>query len=202
MMRALVLVTPALLGGCISLLPAPPPPPRIFVLEAGPVAPAQQARVDAVIAVSAPTGERSILGPDLVWRSGDELAFVAQTQWSNRAEPALQSLLVETLARQGRFRAATRAGEARADYEIRWDVQDFEIDGAAMSARFVADVRLVDVRGRRILEQRMISAEAPLSDRSSSVAAQALAQAARAGAGEIAGFAADAALRAEAARSE
>lgn len=78
MMRAIILVPIALLGGCISLLPEPPPPPRVFVLEPADVARSSQAPlVDAVIAVAPPTGERAILGTDLVWRSGDELAFVA-----------------------------------------------------------------------------------------------------------------------------
>jgi ABC-type uncharacterized transport system auxiliary subunit len=98
MMRASIVPALLLLGGCISLLPEPPPPPRVFVLEAADVATRADApRVDAVIAVSAPTGERSILGTDLVWRTGDELAYVSQTQWSTRAEFALQSMLVETL---------------------------------------------------------------------------------------------------------
>lgn len=196
MTRAVLLLAPVLLGGCISLLPEPPPPPRIFVLEAGDVARAQAGPVDAVVAVATPSGERSILGSELGWRTGDELAFVAQTQWSSRADTALQSLVVDTLVREQRFHAAVRSGEARADYEVRWEVLDFEVDSVAMRARFVADVKLIDTRTRRIMAQNIISAEAPVADRSASVAAQALAAAARSGAGQISVFAADAAARA------
>jgi ABC-type uncharacterized transport system auxiliary subunit len=194
MMRALIFAPLLLLGGCIPLLPEPPPPPRIFALEAGEVAPAASTPAhDAVIAVAQPVGERAILGTDLVWRTGDELAFVAQTQWSTRAEFALQSMLVETLTRQNQFRAATRIGDGRADIEVRWEILDFEIDAESMQARFSADVRIVQSPGRRIVAQRIVSAEAPVSDRSSTAAAQALARAAREGSARIGDFAAEAA---------
>lgn len=196
MKRASILLPVLMLGGCISLLPEPPPPPRIFALEPGDVAPlVQPGPVDAVIAVSQPAGERAILGTDLVWRTGDELAFVAQTQWSTRAEFALQSMLVETLTRQGAFRAATRSGDGRADYEIRWEVLDFQIAQDDMKARFVADVRIVQAPGRRIVAQRIIGAEAPVESRSSNAAAQALSRAAREGSARISAFAAETAAQ-------
>ncbi len=192
MMRASILLFAAMLGGCISLLPEPPPPPRTYVLEAQDVQELAGAPIDAVIAVAQPTGERAILGADLVWRTGDTIAYVAQSQWSNRAADALQQTLSETLIRQGRFRSSTRSGEARADYEIRWEVLDFEVREEDMTARFSADVRLV-AQGRRIIASQIISTSAPVSDRSSSVAAQALARAAREGSARIGVFAADAA---------
>lgn len=195
MMRATFLLPLLLLGGCISLLPDPPPPPRTYVLEAQNVAELDGAPVDAVVGVSVPNGERAILGSDLIWRTGDTLAYVAESQWSNRAADALQAMLVETLIRQGRFRASTRTGEARADYEIRWEVLDFEVREESMSARFAADVRIV-APGRRIIASRLIVAEAPVASRSSSAAAQALARAAREGGARIGEFAADAAAEA------
>jgi len=194
---SILLLATTMLGGCISLLPEPPPPPRTFVLEAQNVAELSGPPVDGVVGIAQPTGERSILGGDLVWRTGDTIAYVAETQWSNRAADALQAMLAETLSRQGRFRAATRSGEARADYEIRWEVLDFEVREDDMKAHFVADVRLVE-QGRRIVASRIISTEAPVSDRSSSVAAQALARAAREGSARIGEFAADAATEARA----
>ncbi|MBC7769740.1 MAG: membrane integrity-associated transporter subunit PqiC [Phycisphaerales bacterium] len=197
MKRALVLVSLTMLGGCITLLPEPPPPPATFVLEAQNVQPAQGAPIDAVVVVAEPTGERTILGSDLIWRTGDSIAYVSQTQWSSRAADALQQTLVETLVRQGRFRSAARNGEARADYQIRWEVLDFEVQEETMTARFVADVRLVE-DGRQIVASRIITAEAPVSSRSSSVAADALARAAREGSARIGEFAADAAAEARA----
>ncbi len=195
MMRALLLVSLTALSGCISLLPEPPPPPRTFVLEAQNVIATQGAPINAVIGVATPNGERAILGSDLIWRTGDSIAYVDQTQWSSRAADSLQQMLVETMVRQGRFRAATRAGEARSDFEIRWEVLDFEVQEESMQARFVAEVRLVR-QGRQIVASRIISTEAPVASRSSQVAADALARAAREGSARIGEFAADAAAEA------
>jgi ABC-type uncharacterized transport system auxiliary subunit len=195
---AILFAATALLSGCISLLPEPPPPPTTFVLEAQNVEALAGEPVDAVIAVAAPSGERAILGSDLVWRTGDTLAFVSQVAWSNRAADALQQTLAETIIRQGRFRSSTRSGEARADYEIRWEVLDFEVREETMTARFSADVRLVE-QGRRIVASELVTAEAPVSGRSSSAAAQALARAAREGSARIGMFAADAVTEARAA---
>ncbi len=192
---AALLLTVSMLGGCITLLPKPPPPPRTYVLEARNIEPLQGEPVDAVIAIAQPTGERSILGSDLIWRTGDTVAYVDQSQWSSRAADALQQILAETIISQGRFRAATRTGEARADYEIRWEVLDFEVREEDMTAHFRADVRLV-APGRRIIASRIIDTSAPVSARSSSVAAEALARAAREGSARIGEFAADAAVEA------
>ncbi|MEZ5959364.1 MAG: ABC-type transport auxiliary lipoprotein family protein [Hyphomonadaceae bacterium] len=197
---ASLLLAASMLGGCISLLPEPPPPPRTYVLEARNVEALQGEPIDAVIAVALPNGERAILGADLIWRTGDTIAYVDQSQWSNRAADALQQILVETIGGQGRFRAATRSGEARGDYEIRWEVLDFEVHEDDMMAHFRADVRVV-APGRRIIASRIIDTTAPVGARSSSVAAEALARAAREGSARIGEFAADAALEAEAARA-
>jgi ABC-type uncharacterized transport system auxiliary subunit len=201
MTRAFLLASLALLGGCISLLPKPPPPPQVFALEVQEVERVTGERVGAVVSVALPSGERTILGTDVIWRTGDQLAFVDQMQWSNRAELSLQSMLVETLSRQERFAAAVRSGEARTEYEIRWNVLDFEVREDTMQARFVADVNLVQSPGRRIVASETVTAVAPVSGRSQTLAAQALARAAREGSARIGMFAADAAAQAETARA-
>jgi ABC-type uncharacterized transport system auxiliary subunit len=193
MKRAFMLLPIAALGGCVTLLPPAPPPPRLFVLEAGGVAREQAAPIAAVAAVAAPTGERALLGTDLAWRNGDELAFVAGSQWSARAEAALQSVLIETMVRQGRFNAVTRSGEGRSDYELRWEVLDFQIVEASMQARLVANVQVLAMPGRRVIAQDIIVGEAAVSDRSASLAADALVRAARDGSARIGAFAANAA---------
>ncbi len=201
MKRVLILAAALTLGGCISLLPKAPPPPRTFMLGAGDIARVQGAPIDAVIAVAQPTGERSLLGTDMVWSTGEEVAYVGHTQWSAHADDALQAMLVETLSRQGRFRAAGRSGETAAQYEVRWEVLNFQIDNASMSARFRADVKLTQAPGRQVLSHEIIEASAPVPDRSQTSAAAALTQAAREGAARVAMFAADAAAQAETARA-
>ena len=95
MRRALLLLPLLLVGGCISLLPKPPPPPRVFALEASNVERVQGAPISDVITVGEPSGEDAIIGTSLVWRTGDQLASIAQTQWSDDASDALQAMLVE-----------------------------------------------------------------------------------------------------------
>jgi ABC-type uncharacterized transport system auxiliary subunit len=199
MMRLFALTPLLLLAGCITLLPEAGPAPRIYVLEAGDIVAAENPGREGVVTVALPTGERALLGQDIIWRSGDELAFIAQARWSNRADLALQSMLVETLTRQQRFAASARTGEARGDYEIRWEVLDFEVDETTMNARFAADVKFVALPGRRIVAQRIVETHAPVDDRSSSAATQALAHAAREGSARIGLFAAESAAQASAA---
>ena len=203
MIRSIFALAPlVVLGACISLLPKPPPAPRLYVLDAGDVQRVEGAPIDVVIAVDDPSGARTILGSDIVWRTGDQRAYVAQSQWSGTAEDDLQALVTQTLNRQGRFRAVVRSGGARADYEVRWDVSSFEVmeTNGASSARFEADVRIVD-GARQVLGAQTITTTAPVGDRSSSVAAQALARAAREGGARIGAFAAETVARAEAERA-
>ena len=199
MKRALVLLAALSLGGCISLLPKSPPPPRTFMLRAGDVARAEGPRIDAVVAVSQPGGDPAVLGNALVWTTGDEVAYVNQTQWSSQADDGLRALLIETLSRQGRFSAASRSGESGAGFAIAWDVLSFQIDSAGMTAHFSADVRIMQSPGRRLIAHDIISAEAPVSSRSQTAAAEALARAAREGSARIGVFAAEAAAQARAA---
>jgi ABC-type uncharacterized transport system auxiliary subunit len=128
-----------------------------------------------------------------VWRNGSELAYVARAQWSGRAQDSLQSLLVETLARQGRVRAAIRLGEARTDYDLRWDIVDFEIveDSDGLVARFAADAKVLRASTRDVLGARFVEVEVPVSDRSASQASDALTRAAREGGARIASFTAE-----------
>jgi ABC-type uncharacterized transport system auxiliary subunit len=202
MKRALILLAATLaLSGCISLLPKPPAPPRTFMLTAGDVAHAPGTPINAVIAVAQPSGERALLGEEMVWSTGDEVAYVGGTQWSAHADEALQTILIETLSRQGRFRAAGRTGETGAQYEVRWEVLNFQVDNASMTARFRADVKLTQAPGRQVVAQEIVEASAPVPGRSQTNAAAALTQAAREGAARIALFAADSAAQAEAARA-
>ncbi len=199
MKRIVLLASLSLLGGCVTLLPPAPPPPRLYVLEAGHVEALAGAPLEATIGVSLPEGERAALGSDLLWRTRNELALVGQSQWSSRADAALQSMLVQTLVGQARFRAAMRLGEAHADYELRWEVLDFEVAADARMAHFLADVKLVALPSRRVVAQHVVRAQAELEGETSSASARALAQAASDGSAQIGAFAADNAAQASAA---
>lgn len=187
-MKKLLLLLPLLvLSGCISLLPKAPPPPRFFALDAGDVAPMQQAPLDAVVAISPPQGERDIMGTDLVWRTGSEVAFIGGTRWSGRAQNLLQSALIETLSRQGGVRAVVRSGEVQPNYEVRWTVRSFEVvdQGAGGVAHFAANALIIETRTSRVIAVRDIATEAPVASRSASQAADGLTRAAREGSARL-----------------
>ncbi|MES1156928.1 MAG: ABC-type transport auxiliary lipoprotein family protein [Alphaproteobacteria bacterium] len=197
MKKPAALLSLVLLSGCITLLPKPGPAPATYVLGASDVAHADGAPVQGVIAVATPEGERTLLGTDLVWRTGDQIAFISGTRWSARAEDALQSLLVQTLARQGRFAAAVREDQAAANFEVRWDLIDFEIDNASMQAKFAANVTVLDATSRRVIASQLVTANAPVASRSASLSAEALTRAAREGSARIGVFAAETVSRAQ-----
>ena len=67
-----------------------------------------------------------------------------------------------------------------------------------MNAHFAADVRIVDADGRRVIAAQTFTADAPVTDKSSSIATQALAHAARDAAVRIGVFAADSIVAAKA----
>ena len=58
MKRALILAAALSLGGCITLLPKAPPPPRTFMLSAGDVARAGTAVTLLAVATSNPSPPR------------------------------------------------------------------------------------------------------------------------------------------------
>ena len=200
-MKRLSMALAFVLAGCLSVLPDPAPTYR--VLDAGAVAPAQGAGLDRVLAVTPPQGKRLVLDEGIVWRAGDEAAYVKGSQWAGRAQDLLLALMIETATRQQRFRAVVRAGEARADAELRWDLLDFEIVAAdgGQSAHFRADVKLVDMASRRVIAADIVAVETPLASRSASAASEALARAAREGGARIGVFAADALAETEAQES-
>lgn len=190
MKRMLLVLSALILSGCVSLLPEAPPPPRVFALEAVDVAPLEGDALAVVVAVADPDGESAIRGTELVWRNGAELAYVAQTRWSERADDLLQAMVIDTLSAQGQVRAAVRPGAARADVLLSWTLRDFEIveSGGAYEARFAAHVMLIDRANRAILGVRDIATSAPVASRSASQAAQGLARAAQEGGARIGQF--------------
>jgi ABC-type uncharacterized transport system auxiliary subunit len=143
----------------------------------------QSPPIDAVVAIASPQGDRAVLGADLAWRTGEEVAFIAGVRWAGRAQELLHDAALDTLTQQRGVRAIVQPGQARADYEVRWTIRSFEVvsGGAGGTARFSADVLIINARDSNVIASRTISAEAPVSSRSASQAAQGLTRAAREG---------------------
>lgn len=174
-------VAAALLAGCVSLLPEPPPAPRVYTLRVGGVEKSAAAPRNIVAVVGAPDMPRMAAGADIVWREGAEVAVMDGVAWDDSAPDLLQAMLAETLDRRGVFRAVVRSGAgARGDLDMRWDVLAFEIvEDGRIEAALSANVRLIDARTRTIVDVRRFEARAPVASRSARVAVAALQQAAR-----------------------
>ena len=171
-------------SACVSVLPEPPPPPRIYNLTVGPAPGGPQTLVasPAVIAVAMPGGPRALMGSEIAWRTDGVFRYVAGAEWAGRAPDLLQAVLADAVDGAGVVRAGVRSGAGvRADYEIAWDVTAFqveEVDGV-ITARFAAVARLVDARTRALLAQTRVEEVRPVADRSQALATEALESATR-----------------------
>ena len=175
----------AALAGCVSVLPEPPPPPRIYQLTAGPataVGPQALTASSVVVAVALPGGPRALMGSEIAWSTDGVLRYVAGAEWAGRAPDLLQAALAEAVDGSGLVRAGVRSGAGvRADYEIAWDVTAFQVEeeDGAITARFAAVARLVDARTRLLVAQTRVDETWPVAARSQAEATQALESATR-----------------------
>lgn len=178
---ALGLAATSLLGGCVSLIPEPPAAARIFTIAPATSYVAPQ-RADVVLAVARPAAPRSLGSRDIVWRRGDEVAFIDQAAWDGSAPELLHGLLIDMLDRQAIANSIVRVADGvRADVELRWELVRFEIDeaGAARDARIEMTVRLLESTSRQVIADQRFGAHAPVKDRSASASAKALGAVAR-----------------------
>lgn len=185
----------AFLGAC-SIIPEPPPAPRIYPLRAA-VQPSADAPAAMVIAVPEPTVSNVLAGEDIVWMRDGILGYMERGVWSSRTPIALQALVIETIDGQNLVMAAIRSGEGpRADAELRWQVTDFQVEerGDRLVARFGADLKLMNGRTRTVYAATRISEEAPIPQRSATAAARVLQTLAQRNAAKIGEWAANAAM--------
>jgi ABC-type uncharacterized transport system auxiliary subunit len=181
------------LGAC-SIIPDPPPAPRIYPLRADlAAAPANVAPAPIVIGVPEPAVSTVLSGADIVWVRDGVFGFMERANWPSRTPIALQALLIEMIDGQKQVLSAVRSGEGpRADAELRWQVNDFQIEEtrSGLVARFTAEVKLMNGRSRVVFAARRFESTQAVAERSGAAAARALALAARIGASEISDWAA------------
>lgn len=178
---AMLVLASTLVSGCVSLIPDPPAAPRVFTI-APVAAQAAPVRADMVLAVARPAAPRSLSGRDIVWRRGDEIAYIDQAAWDGSAPELLHGLLIDMLDRQAIARSIVRVADGvRADVELRWELVRFEIDetAGARDARIEMTVRLLDSSTRQVVADRRFAAHTPVRDRSASASAVALGAVAR-----------------------
>jgi ABC-type uncharacterized transport system auxiliary subunit len=177
----------ALTAGC-SVLPDPPPAAKIYPLRAMATVASPQIVSTRTMSVAAPAMAQALAGTEIVWIKDGVIGYMERGAWPSRTPDALQGLMVETIDRNGHVAAVLRAGEgARVDAELRWSVEDFQIveDGSGLTARFAADINLMESRSRTIIASTRIDVVEPVLERSAPQAAAALARAGQKGASQI-----------------
>ena len=163
---ATLLLTLALAGCSGGLLPAPPPPPKLYRLSpAASVPPVgvpikAQILVGGVDAPGALDTARIALSP-----SATRLEYFADAEWTDRAPVLIDNLLLDTLVHAGRFsRVAQRSLALRADYVVLGALDHFEADygaGTPPQVRVTLDLRLLRMPDGDILAQRQFAAAVP-----------------------------------------
>jgi cholesterol transport system auxiliary component len=153
----ITVLTLSALGGCASLLPPPPMPDQVFVLEATPPAKITPPNTPprAVLAVSVPRARAGYDSAQMVWvRQAHGLETYARHRWANTPAHMLTPILVQTLDHSGAFHAVVQAPSSvaanlRLDTEIVRLHQDFSVQPSRV--HFTLAVQLVDIPSRRII---------------------------------------------------
>ena len=152
----------ALLSACAAI--SPPPSVDTYDLSVPGVATAAKGRSLQVL-VPEPVVDRSYDNDRLlVRRSATEIAYYSGAQWADRLPRLVQSRLVETLERSGRFRAAGRPGQGLAiDRQLIVEIRSF--DYVVNDRRVEVDlaVKTMDDRTGRVLATVDHRAEEPVA---------------------------------------
>ncbi len=147
----------ALLTGCGSLLPPPPAPEKVYVLEA--TSPSTDARPAApraiVLAVSTPRARAGYDTDRMVWvRQAHGLEVFARNRWADTPARMLAPLLVQSLQRSGTFQAIVPASSnVSAHWRLDTEVIRLQHDFSTTPSRVQLNlgVQLVDLATRRVI---------------------------------------------------
>lgn len=108
----------------------------------------------------------------LVRSSPTEIAYFSGIQWSDRLPRLVQSRLVQTLERSGRFRAAGRPGQGLAvDRQLVVDIRAFDYRPSEGKVVVALGVKTMDDRSGRVLSTVEHAAEEPAGSDAKSVTA-------------------------------
>lgn len=148
-----------LLGGCSTLLPSPPPPDNLYLLEANlaslPARSAPAARRDLVLAVGMPRARAGFDTAQMVWvRQEHGLEVYSRNRWADTPARMLAPLLAQALERSGAFHAVVQAPSTvsamlRLDTELIRLQHDFSVRPSRVQLTLGA--QLIDIGTRRVI---------------------------------------------------
>jgi len=157
--RAAIALMMALLGGCSALLPSPPPPDNIYLLEANlaslPTRSTPAAQRGLVLAVSMPRARAGFDTAQMVWvRQAHGLEVYARNRWADTPARMLAPLLAQALERSGVFHAVVPASSTvsatlRLDTELIRLQQDFSVHPSRV--QFTLNAQLIDIATRKVI---------------------------------------------------
>lgn len=161
-------------GGCSALTGAGAPP--TYDLTA-PVITQSRGKAHGQLVISEPTA-LTVLDTDkiLVRSGGDQIAHLANAQWSDRLPRLLQSRIVQAFENANRLTAVgTPSDRLSADYQLVTDVRAFELSVvSAPTAQVEIAAKVVSDRGGRVVAARVFRASIPASSTEARDAALAL----------------------------
>jgi cholesterol transport system auxiliary component len=123
--------------------------------------PPQMRQTRAHLAVLEPFTVGPIDTDRIVIRTGpDQLAYLADAQWTDRLPRLVQARLVETFE-NGRPGSASGRTAVAADFDVLPEVRRFEIDVAQGLAIVEISVKVTSDRSNRVVAARVFSASVP-----------------------------------------
>ncbi len=144
------------LAGCASA------PPTSFDLSAA--RPMLQRAPRATIRVREPTATADLDGARILVRSGDNsLSVLAGAQWADRLPLLLRSRLTQSFENAHGLKIVGEGGAANFDYDLETDVRAFELDADARDVKIDFAVKLVSLRGGRVVAARIFERRAPVA---------------------------------------
>jgi cholesterol transport system auxiliary component len=154
--QALQVLVPFLLLAACSVLPAPKVVSQnIYVLEAGPVIPAAQAKRDLVLAVSVPRALPGFDTPQMAYvQQPYELNYFVTSRWADTPARMLEPIIAQAMLQTQSFRAVVQpSGAIPADVRLDVELVRLQQDFTTRPSRVQLTLRaqLIDVRGRRLL---------------------------------------------------
>jgi cholesterol transport system auxiliary component len=157
----------AALAGCTAVDLLAPPPPQLYTLSPKSTFDRPIPRVDWQLLVETPSAPAAIDTPRVaIARTPMTVDYYAGVSWVDRVPLMLQVLMIESFENSGRIVAIGREGVSlRADFVLRTELREFQIDLADGPAAPAAVVRLtgrlVSMPRRAIEAVRAFEARVP-----------------------------------------